>query len=176
MNILAFSLLLIPSLAMANTAAPLLPLLSAWSSLLLPVIFILEALYYKRLKIPSPFKLSLQSNLISSLIGFFLWTILGLTVLNIPFESPANLKYWMGRLPNKDYTRTIQGMVIAPYIFLIPNCLLSAWIEFFSAKKLKTWRNTDLSFMPFFKASMLSYLLISLFLFFSITINFIKML
>ena len=176
MYILALSLLLIPSLVMANTAAPLLPLISAWSSMLLPVIFILEALYYRHLKIPSPFKLSLQSNLISSLVGLVLWLILGLTILNIPFESPKGIKYWMGIFPNREFTRTIQNMIILPHIFLIPNCLVSAWIEYLSAKKLKTWRNTNLSFMPFLKASMISYFVIALWMFFNLTMDFIKML
>ena len=176
MRFLAIFLILTPSIAFANTAAPLLPVLSTFSTVLLPIIFIIEAIYYKKFKIPSPFKLSLQTNLISSFVGLILWSILGVTLIKVPFESAAGIRHWMGIFPNRDFTHTIWAMIFMPYIFLIPNCLVSALIEYFSAKKLKTWKDNKLSYMTFLKASALSYLAIALWLFFFITIKYFKML
>jgi hypothetical protein len=177
MRLLILFLLLTPTLAFANTVAPLLPLLSAWSTMILPLIFVLEALHYKRSKIPSPYKLSFQTNLISSLVGLVLWFAIGLLIF-VPYESPSNIRFWMARQPNKDFSQTIQTMIYLPYIFLIPNCFVSAWIEYLSAKKLKTWKNTNLSFKTFLKASLISYFAIALFLFFFgiKTMEFVKML
>ncbi|MBU4009275.1 MAG: hypothetical protein KJ882_00805 [Proteobacteria bacterium] len=73
--IIVVSALLFPAKAFANSMGPILPLVSIFGWFAMPLIVIIEGLYYKDKKIIKPFKLSLIANLRSGVVGIFLGLI-----------------------------------------------------------------------------------------------------
>ena len=158
----AFFLVLLPLFVYGNTAAPLTLVISGLGFLFLPIIIILEGLFLKFKKVPNPFFLVLIVNLFSSIVGGVFFGIAGVFLFSkgVVFESSTSIEFWMSKYPQANYQNKVIALISIGCVFLLLNYVLSAWLEFFAANRMKKFKNFKLPFKIFLQANSLSYLVL----------------
>ena len=139
----------LPTIACANSMAPIFPVLSTWGWFAMPLIVLLEGAFYARSAVRNPLRLSLYSNLWSGLIGLL----------------PAALTFpiMLGPAIDADFASILigAGVTISCTTF---HWWFSSRLEHAFAKRHKLWKDEPILLPVFFKANGLSYGLISLLL------------
>jgi len=93
-----FVFLLAPMVAFANSAAPLLPVVSLMGIFILPLIVLIEGIYYRKRGVPDPFNFAAHVNLFSTFAGLVIFFIPGMILANkygIVFERSYYLQKYM---------------------------------------------------------------------------------
>lgn len=156
--------LIFPEFASANTGAPFFAALGGASIFYLPIIILIEWIYFKLTKVHRPFKLALIVNLMSAAVGGIL-AVIGLTILKWPFiESPTAWKIWFPQYPGRDWSSHFVTIFSAQFIMLIFFYFSSSLIEAYTAKKMNPWKNLNLPRKLFFKSNGFTYALTLCFL------------
>lgn len=130
---------------MANTMAPIFPMISSLGWIAMPVIIILEGLFYYRASINNPLKLSIYSNLTSALFGLIV-AVVTLPILLGPAVDP--------HLPSI-YAGAIISMVGVAF-----HWWLSSFLEYKFSRWHKLWRDTNAPISLFYRANGITYSLI----------------
>lgn len=135
-------LLIFPQGAEANSMAPIFPLLSGLGWVAMPIIILIEYLFYRKSRINNPFKLSLYSNVVSAVFGLFL----------------AFLTFWfMAGPPIENYSDVIIISAAITLVGIFFHWWLSSTIEFHFSIRHNLWRNSSLSKSLFYKANGITY-------------------
>lgn len=144
--VLIIALLLIPEFALANSMAPVFPLISSVGWVVLPIIIGLEAVYYHKKRVKNPVRLSVYSNIVSAFIGIFV------AALNLPIMlGPA----FDAETPKVFYL----GMVIT-VIAIIFHWWLSSTVEYRFSRWHKLWKQSEMRLSLFYKANGITYSII----------------
>jgi hypothetical protein len=143
--LLVVLILLIPKVALANTMAPIFPVISTVGWLAMPVIVILEAYLYYRAAVNNPIKLSLYSNIASACFGLLVASIT-LPVMLGPAIEPHLFSIYLG--------------ACISFVAILFHWWLSSYLEFRFSKWHKLWKNKELPISTFFMANGISYGLI----------------
>lgn len=144
-HILIFTLLAFPSVAHANSMAPVFPLLSIYGWVAMPLIILIEAQIYKRTSINNPYKLSIYSNIASAALGLLLAGITFPVMIGPPIEP---------------YPEVIYPGAIITFLAIIIHWWLSSFIEYKFSKWHTIWRDKGIKLSTFYKANGLTYALI----------------
>lgn len=173
----SFGFLFVPLVAFANSAAPLLPVVSSMGILLLPLIVIIEGTYYWKRGIPKSFRFAFKVNLFSTFAGLIIFFIPGIilfTKYGIGFESSYFLRKYMEERGTNP-APLIYQMIVSTILFLMLNCLFSAWIEHWRGKKLKQWNNFEIPFSCILTANILSYTFLLVWFYFIVFKGWLKL-
>ena len=127
--------MLAPTVACANSMAPLFPVLSLWGWLALPIIIVIEGAFFAGKSVRKSYKLSLYSNLWSALIGIFF------AVLTFPVM--------LGPAIEADFASIIIGTIFTSFGTAF-HWWLSSRIEHKFSKMHKLWKNDMLSVSLFY--------------------------
>ncbi|WNO08448.1 hypothetical protein [Teredinibacter sp. KSP-S5-2] len=126
----------------ANSLAPILPIMSAWGWLAMPVIIFIEFIYFKRRGYYRSLALSAYGNLFSGVVG------IGPALITAPSMLGPSIE--------ADRPSIIIG-VIACTLGVLFNWWLSSKIEFFFVRRHRWWRQSGLTIKQFYQANMLTY-------------------
>ena len=128
--------------------APIFPLLSFAGWFALPLIILIEGLFYSRKSLPHPYKLSLYSNLVSALVGIVLAVVTFPVMLGPPIE------------PYPDILVVGSIATVAGIIF---HWWCSSYLEHRFAQKHKLWKVEGIPSRIFFQANGITYAIIALY-------------
>lgn len=146
---------LLPEEALANSMAPIFPLISGVGWAAMPIIIGVESLYYYLKTVNNPVRLALYSNLVSALAGLVI-AIITLPITLGPAVDPYLWAIYLG--------------VVLSSLAIVFHWWLSSHIEYRFSKWHKLWKNTDLPVTVFYKANAISYGLLYL-IFIALFIN-----
>lgn len=139
-----------PADALANSMAPALALVSLAGWLAMPLIVIVEALFYRHKQLNNPLKLSVYANLVSGVIGLLLALVTAPIMVGPVIEEGPFLLYVLGAI----FTILAVGF----------HWWLSSVIEYRFSRWHKLWQDTPLTQDLVFRANGISYGLIVVFL------------
>lgn len=145
--LLTVFLLLFPSVALANTMAPVFPILSVIGWTALPIIVVIEAAYYHKKSTDNPIRLAIYSNLFSAIIG------LALAIVTAPVM--------IGPSVEKHLFSIYAGAFISVGAIAL-HWYLSSYFEFKFSQWHKLWKDSGLKKSLFYKANAITYSLILL--------------
>jgi len=140
---------LIPQVSCANSMAPIFPLLSFTGWFALPLIILIEGVFYSRKSLPHPYKLSIYSNLVSALVG------IGLAVVTFPVMLGPSID---------PYLDVILMGSLATVAGIIFHWWFSSYIEHRFAQRHKLWKAESISRRVFFQANGITYAIITMYL------------
>jgi hypothetical protein len=143
--LLVILILLIPEVALANTMAPIFPLISTVGWLAMPAIVILEAFLYYRVAVNNPIRLSIYSNITSALFGLLVAGIT-LPVMLGPAIEPHLFSIYVG--------------ACFSFVAILFHWWLSSYVEFMFSQWHKLWKKQQVPISTFFIANGISYGLI----------------
>ena len=175
--LILFGFLFLPLTAFANSAAPLLPVVSSMGIFLLPIIVIIEGIYYRKRGIPKSFSFAFKVNLFSTFAGLIIFFIPGMILYKkygIVIESSYYLRKYMEERGNNP-APLIYKMIGSTVLFLMLNCLFSAWLEHWRGKKLKQWQKVEIPFRWTLTANILSYIFLLIRFYFTVFIGWLKL-
>lgn len=136
--------------ALANSMAPALALISLAGWLAMPVIVLVEALFYRHKQINNPVKLSVYANLVSGIVGLLLALVTAPIMVGPVIEEAPFLLYVLGAI----FTILAVGF----------HWWLSSIIEYRFSRWHKLWQVTRLTQGLVYRANCISYGLIVVFL------------
>jgi len=145
--LLTVTLLLFPSVAQANTMAPVFPILSGIGWTALPIIVVIEAVYYYKKSTNNPIRLAIYSNLFSAMIG------LALAVVTAPLM--------IGPSVEKHLFLIYAGAFISVGAIAL-HWYLSSYFEYKFSQWHKLWKESGLKKSLFYIANAITYSLILL--------------
>lgn len=128
--------------------APIFPLLSFTGWFALPLIILIEGVFYSCKSLPHPYKLSIYSNLVSALVG------IGLAVVTFPLMLGP---------PIDPYLDVILMGTVATIAGIIFHWWVSSYVEHRFAQKHKLWEAEAIPRRIFFQANGITYAIIALF-------------
>lgn len=136
--------------ALANSMAPALALVSLAGWLAMPMIILVEALFYRHKQINNPVKLSVYANLVSGFIGLLLALVTAPIMVGPVIEEAPFFLYVVGAI----FTILAVGF----------HWWLSSIIEYRFSRWHTLWQGTPLSLSLVYRANGMSYGLIVVFL------------
>ena len=143
---------------LANSMAPIFPLISFSGWMALPAIIFIEYLYFWRKKVNRPFILALYGNLYSTLIGM-LPAVLTFYIMLGPPLGPYGLEILLGSISS-----------LSAIVF---HWWFSSKLEHSFARKHRFWKNEDLKRSDFYIVNGVTYFCIFVYFFKGIAVNFL---
>jgi hypothetical protein len=139
---------------LANSMAPILPLVSILGWFAMPIIVAIEGFYFKKIKVAEPYRLSLYSNLFSASVGLLLAAAGLPLMLGPPIMGDLSLLLktrpdMADRLLVISSSATVVGFAI--------NWFLSSILEFKFSRWHPRWKNIPLEKAHFFRLNGISY-------------------
>lgn len=145
--LLVILFLLLPQIALANSLAPIFPAISVLGWIGLPLIILIETLFYIRKAIRHPVRLAVYSNLCSTLAG------VPVAIVTFPFMIGPPIAPYLDAII-VGTAATIGGIVF--------HWWFSSQVEYRFSKRHKLWANDNLPLNLFYKANAITYFAITL--------------
>jgi len=134
-----------PSIVMANSMAPVFPVISGVGWVSMPLIIAIEAEYYANKNINNPIKLAIYSNIASAIVGLLLALVTFPLMVGPAIEA---------------YIEVIYPGALISFVAIGFHWWLSSTVEHRFSVKHKLWKNLDLPKALFYKANSFTYGLI----------------
>jgi hypothetical protein len=143
----AIIVVFLPEVALANSMAPIFPIISGIGWIAMPIIIVLESLFYCRKLINNPFRLALYSNIVSALFGLIV-AVVTLPIMAGPAVDPYLWAIYLG--------------AVLSSVAIVSHWWFSSYLEYRFSKWHTLWKNRDFPISIFYKANAITYSLIYL--------------